>query len=403
MTALIALTLALAPGDLASCQSEVARLRVEGAAAEVERRRRLPPHELFALGAANPAAAAALSPALERILRGDSPAAPAHTLECKTWSCRLMLALSKEEEARAREWQRALQSDVELRERTAGIGFHAGTPGKDPLSGASLTQREVFFALADPSGKRVPQPRPPERPAASAAPLPADAAACAAEVRALRAQIQKVNDEREAHLSPDERFAKGAPAPKLAGELLAIIRKKFPDAERDGLELECRSLVCRARWPKAPLNWHNVFYGVPDFRRLAEGMMVSQNVAGMTDVYFVMAAVRRGDGLGFLDELVRRFEASRAPADCEARFPARGTLRVKLHLPKTGEPNEEGELGRISATYGDELAGTPLGKCFESAIAGSILAAPLPSEPVAGAVHFHRFEFPRKQAGSAGR
>jgi hypothetical protein len=398
LKALLALTLALAPGsDLASCQSEVARLRVEGAAAEIERRRRLPPHELFALGAANPAAAAALSPALERILRGDSAAAPAHTLECKTWSCRLMLALSKEEEARAREWQRILQSDAELRERTAGIGFHAGTPSKDPLSGASVTQREVFFTLADPSGKRLPHPRPSERPAPSTAPLPATAEACAAEVRALRAQLQKANEEREAHLSPDERFAKGMPAPKLAGELLAIIRRRFPDAERDGLELECRALVCRAHWPKAPLNWHNVFYGDSDFRRLSEGMMVSQ------DVYFVMAGTRRGDGLGFLNELVRHFEASRAPADCEARFPARGTLRVKLHLPKTGEPNEQGELGRISATYGDELAGTPLGKCLESAIASSILAAPLPSEPVAGAVHFHRFEFPRKQPGSAGR
>ncbi|HXU80297.1 MAG TPA: hypothetical protein VN914_02795, partial [Polyangia bacterium] len=366
MLTALALTLALAPngGELAACQAEVRRLRAEGATAEVERRKRLSPHEQFALGNANPMAAAALAPAVDRLLGGS--AAPAHTLECRTWACRLKVALTKEDERRVNGWMKGLQSDEELGERVAGIEFHAGTPGKDPLSGAGVSQRDVFIALAAPSGKRVPATLRSEPPAVETTPLPGNAGGCAAEVKALRAQIQRAKDDQQAHLSPDERFARGAPAPKLTDELRAVIASKFPDATSTGLELECRALVCRARWEKGPLDWSHQLYDVPAFRAMADGALYSQAI------YFVMAPERRADGLGFLKDLVKRFMAGRAAADCEARFPARGTLSVKLHLPKTGEPNEAGELGRVLASYGDELAGTPLGKCLEEAIAGSV-------------------------------
>jgi hypothetical protein len=96
-----------------------------------------------------------------------------------------------------------------------------------------------------------------------------------------------------------------------------------------------------------------------------------------------------------------RFEASRIPDDCAARFPAQGTLKVKLHLPKTGEPNEEGELGRIFAVYGDALAGTPLANCLAEAIAREVLAAPVPALPVGAATLGRRFIFPREPGVSA--
>jgi len=376
--------------DLTACQNEVTRLRAESAAAEVERQRRLPPKELFALGTANPAAEAALAPAIERLLKGTSPAAPAHTLECRTRACRLMVVETKEEQARTREWTKRLQSDEEMGDRRAGMGFHAGTPTKDPLSGVALDQKEVIIVLADPSGKRVPQPRPPEKPAVSSAPLPATAESCAAEAARLRAQLQKARDEVEAHRSPDERFLKGTPAPKVAAGLRAHILEKFPGPETASLEVECRAPVCRLLWEKGPLNWFNAFYGEPWFRREFDGMMVSRAV------YFVMAPGPRADALGFLQDLVKHFESTRAMSDCEARFPTRGTLKAKFHLPKTGEDNEDGTPGRISVTYGDELAGTPLAKCLESAIASTVLAAPLPTQPVGGAVLYRQFEFPRK-------
>jgi hypothetical protein len=103
--------------------------------------------------------------------------------------------------------------------------------------------------------------------------------------------------------------------------------------------------------------------------------------------------------MGFLKDLVDRFGASRLPDDCAARFPAEGVLKVRFHLPKTGEPNDQGELDRISATYGDSLAGTPLAGCLEAAIAREVLSAKLPAPQVGGAVLFHKFSFPRSRAG----
>src|SRR6185436_6666130 len=181
MLTALALTLALAPngGELAACQAEVRRLRAEGATAEVERRKRLSPHEQFALGNANPMAAAALAPAVDRLLGGS--AAPAHTLECRTWACRLKVALTKEDERRVNGWMKGLQSDEELGERVAGIEFHAGTPGKDPLSGAApfraprrrdhapagqrrgLRGRGEGAARADPAGEGRPASTPVSR------------------------------------------------------------------------------------------------------------------------------------------------------------------------------------------------------------------------------------------------
>jgi RNA polymerase sigma-70 factor (ECF subfamily) len=373
--------------DLTSCQTDVKRLRAESAAAELARRQRLSPTELFALGTANPAAEAALSPAIERILKGKRPTAPSHTLECRTWVCRIMLAETSDEQE-TDNWQ-PLQRDEELMERVAGMAFEVGRPTKDPLSGVGLDQTQVFIVLADPSGKRLPQPRSPEIPAVSTLPLPRTAEACAKELQSLRAQIGTAREETEGRLRPDERFEKSAPAPQLTRELRANIVSTLAGTDTSRLALECRGLVCRGHWEDAPKEWYNQFYGEAWYRKRVDGMMVGD------DVYFVIAPGPRADALEFLRDLVKQFEATSALADCQARFSARGNLRVRLLLPKTGEPNDAGEVGRVSATYGETLAGTPIGKCVEAAIAGTILTAPLPTLPVGGAVHYRDFEFPR--------
>ena len=176
----------------------------------------------------------------------------------------------------------------------------------------------------------------------------------------------------------------------MAARLRANILTKFPGPETATLEVECRALICRTIWKDAPENWHNQFYREPWFRKMVDGVVVGW------DVYYMMAEGPRADGMGFLLDLVKRFEAGRAPDDCLARHPATGTLKVRFRLPKTGEENDDGVPGRISATYGDALAGTPLSKCMGEAIARDILPAPLPELPVGGAVLTKRFEFPRK-------
>ncbi len=386
------------PVDLAGCQKDVERLRAESAEAEAERRERLPPEELFAQGAANPAAAQAVTPALERILKGDRAAAPGYSLECRTWACRLLLAQTEEEERRTNEWQLPLQRDEEMRERTAGMGFRTGNPTKDPLSGVGLSQSAVFFKLADPSGQRVPQPRPAPMVVGNAPP-PATPASCASERATLRSQIQAAHAYRDAHLRADERFALASPDPQLAEELRANILTEIRGPDGAGLEVECRALICRARWKDAPRDWQNQLHRGAWFRRMVDGLSVGR------ELYFMMAPGPRGDGMGFVQELVKRFDSSRRPDDCVARFPATGTLRVKFFLPKTGEPNEEGELGRISAMYGDVLAGSPLAKCMQEALFEDVLSAPLPQLPVGGAVVYKAFSFPRggKEAARAKR
>jgi RNA polymerase sigma-70 factor (ECF subfamily) len=376
--------------DLSTCRKEVARLRTESAIAEVDQRERLlVDASLFALGTANPAAAAALTPAIERIMKGPWPAAPSHTLECRTWACRMLVVMTREEAARVNEWMLPLQRDPELRERTTGFGFENPTPTKDPLSGVPLDRSEVFVGLADPSGKRVPHPRPRAAPAVVTAPLPASAAACVAESQALRLRLQQARADIEAHLSPVERFARGAPAPKLTAELRARLQAKFPGAETASLEVECRALVCRARWERGPARWHNQLFHEPWY-----GTMVDRMMPGAEYIHFTMAPGPRADGLAYLKDLVKRFEAGPARADCQARFPARGDLWVKLDIAKTGEPNDHGELGKVAVSYGNALAGTPLGKCVEAAIAALIQANPLPKLPVGATVVHYHLEFP---------
>jgi hypothetical protein len=377
-------------GDLATCQVEIRGLRGEAAAAELERRKNLPPKELFALGAADPTAEKALTPAIERLLAAAHLEQMSHTLECRTFACRVLLAPTHAEERRINAWQGPLQSDEEMRERTSGMGFHSGNPSKDPLSGVALSQREVYLALADPSGKRMPLPRPTPAPSISLAPLPANAAACAAERQALRAQIQAARADADAHLWPPERFEKGTPNPKLAEELRGHMVDKFGAPATAAMVVECRSLICRTQWKDAPPNWHNQFFREPWYRKMVDGMMVGR------DVFMVMAPGPRADGMGFLETLVKKFEASAAPDDCARQFPATGILMVKFHLPKTGEPSEDGEAGRISAVYGDTLAGTPLATCLQEALGRTVFSEPLPALPVGGATLYHRFSFPRR-------
>jgi len=305
--------------------------------------------------------------------------------------------MTNEEAARVNEWMLPLQRDEELHERTAGMDFENSNPAKDPLSGVPLDRTEVYIRLADPSGKRLPEPRPRPAPIASTAPPPASALACAEEARALRLQLQKAREEVEARLSPVERFDRGAPDAKMTEQLRARLVEKFPGPATATLTLECRTRVCRARWSEGPAHWQNQLFREGWYSSLVDEVMTGRQ----GEIYFTMAPGPRADGLAFLEGLLERFEAGPDTADCETRFPARGDLWVKLDLPRTGEPNDHGELGRVAASYGNDLAGTPLGKCMEAAIARTILAVPLPTLPVGETVIHYNLEFPRKPGRTA--
>jgi hypothetical protein len=108
-----------------------------------------------------------------------------------------------------------------------------------------------------------------------------------------------------------------------------------------------------------------------------------------------MAAGPRADGAAFLRDLLDRFERSAVPDDCAVRFPGSGSLHVRVELRRTGQGARQGEPARLSARFGNTLAGTPLGRCLQTEIENHVLAAPLPALPVGDAVIYRQLDFPR--------
>ena len=124
---------------------------------------------------------------------------------------------------------------------------------------------------------------------------------------------------------------------------------------------------------------------------------VLRQPAGAGDIYFKMLPPGTAFGMDLLKKPVADLLASPDLAVCQTRFPATGQLQVRFHLPSTDEPNDAGEAGKISATYGGPLADTPLARCVADAVAARVLSAPVPPR-VAGAVLFRRIDFPLAKA-----
>jgi RNA polymerase sigma factor (sigma-70 family) len=389
----------LETGDAAACRLEVQRLRVQRAAMEVERRARLEPEELFWYGEPNPVAFATLNPGIERAFQGR-PQAPGFSLECRTWACRVLLvAPTRDDRPWSNDWHNALMHDEEVRERTLGMGLSGGSPTKDHGSGEGMTEEEVFLPLHDPSGGRRDR-KPPAARNGPEMPLPETASACLAERDRLRLQIRQAREDIEARAAPDERFARGAPNPRLAAEVRRHMVAVFPKLHTATLAVECRGSVCSGRWPTGPLYWSNELRREPWFRTMTENIagspsQVARRKGGSGEVYLVMATGPRADGGAFLRDLVDRFEKSAVPDDCAARFPESGSLHVRFELRRSGQGDRQGEPARLSARFGNTLAGTPLGRCLETEIEHQVLAAPLPALPVGDAVVYRQLDFPR--------
>jgi RNA polymerase sigma-70 factor (ECF subfamily) len=376
-------------GDLGACQREVERLRPELARAELDHLRGMHPEQLFALGQPNPAAENELGPIIDRILKGDHPAAPSHVLECHTDACRLLVLQNTDEARRTAEWQPPLQRDPEMRARTRGMGFGSGPPTTDPVSKVDLQQRRIFIRLADSSGKPVAAGQQPGLPPSTTKPLPSDLAACRAERAAIGSALATVRSEIDRDLHPPERYVRNAPNPALTAEIDAEVRRIFGPADPARPAIDCRGAICRATFSGADLNGPR--------RRMETDPVIRSRVDEMSvggpEAYFVMAPGPRTNVMEHLKKLVTAFQASGALGSCYARHPQAGTLRVQLLVPKTGDKNEDGDEGKIAVRYASSLDGTPAGRCIADEIARTILAAPLPA-PIGMGVMTTTFTLP---------
>ncbi len=395
------------PEDLAACQAELRLLRVESAAVEVEHRKRLSFIELFRMGEPNPAAQVVFEPIIERAYR-DRPQRFATSLECRTWVCRvLVVAPVRAEDPWGNDGHLVLQQNREVARRTFSLGIPPGNPSKDYGTGEALTEMEVFLMLNHPSGA-------PERsgstvePALPEAPVPATASACVAERDRLQMQIRAWREDIEARVLPHERFPAGPANPELSlanPELSAEVRRRvvahFPRLHTVTVEVECRANICAARWPSGPPSWVSElqrdrwFHTATEYIVRVDDNLVTLRSGGRVEAFLVMASRPRADGGAFLRELVDTFEGGPTLDDCAARFPAAGSLQVRFDLTRTGDGPRQGEPARLTARFGNTLAGTPLGTCLQDAIEAQILSAPLPALPVGNATSFERYDFPR--------
>jgi RNA polymerase sigma factor (sigma-70 family) len=392
--------------DLAACQREVQRLRVERAALEVERRKLASPQEQFREGEPNPTAFAALHPGVARAF--DRPRAPEFSLECRTWACRVvLLAPPRGDDAPwASTWYNVLAED-DVRERVHQMQPGLGNPTKDELTGEPLNEVEVFLPLRHPSGARMAleaalAPNLPDLP------LPHTPRSCAAEREQLRARIREVQGYLAARAPISERFAEGAPNPKLTAEVRRRLVAAFPRMHTAVMKVECRGNVCGASWPTGPRSWPSETDRDPWFRTMIgriEGGPPSFPLRptrrpDQHDWYFLVLPAPQVDGAPFLRDLIDRFDRSSIADDCAARFPATGSLHVRFTLDGTSLGPAPDDPPHLSARFGHTLSGTPLGRCLQTEIETHILAAPLP-QAITHAGDYRQFTFPRPASRAA--
>jgi hypothetical protein len=177
--------------ELTACRAEAGSLRQQVYA--VEARVLVGDHaeKLFARGESNPIAEATLRPLIDQIMAGDAGAGPAHFLECRTWVCKLALALTDAESTteRMRIWRVPLQDSIAMRarQRSAGGGLRSVPGLADPLSGVVLTRVDLYVILKDPSGEAVEGEGP--RPEASG-----DLASCQRVIWSLQRRLAMARD-----------------------------------------------------------------------------------------------------------------------------------------------------------------------------------------------------------------
>jgi len=218
--------------DRDQCRSAVTHLRREVAIAENEHLLRLDGEERFHLGEANPAAQQVIAPVIARILGGDG-AAPSHSLDCRTWACRLLLLKTAQELAAQDAWQHRLRDDLDISERLDSFSLSAAAPTKDPVSKVPLYEVPVYLALADPSGQRLPRPRPDPATTAAAAPLPSTLEGCRRELALLHGRLA----EARGSIIPAENV-------RPRGDWVAVIERRTKELEAQG-----KSEACAARFP----------------------------------------------------------------------------------------------------------------------------------------------------------
>jgi RNA polymerase sigma factor (sigma-70 family) len=354
----------------------IERLRV--LAAEVARndrelRRISRPDRVFQGGMPNDAARAEFAPALERLL-GTVAEPPSHSLECRTYACRLKLTEPEGGPSRDR-WMMPLQRDAGFRAMIGRGPLFSGEGGKrrDPLSGSSLHESVVYWTLHE-DGSPEPEPL---------VPASLSASGCRSRVASLEVQLRSLTAEIEQSRPLGVRFATGVADPAAEREVDRLVTRGLVEMGKPELraKVSCRGGVCSIELAgDNPVESHDVLQrlmGRDELRIRFEGAMS----IGGGHVMLPLRDPSSGQSLAVLLMLHHKFKASGTVEACRAKLGGSGPIGGSMWIGEYSRASQSAESfpNGIGFSFGAEVSATPDGVCVIDAFRNAAREARVPA------------------------
>jgi hypothetical protein len=400
-------------GTLESCQKKLEALHASIHATELEFFEKASPEKVFASGNPNPTAVEALTPVIARVMKGDrqwmqglppveaqkfsqilkreSFAPPDYTLECRTWACKMRVLNAQGQNAD--QWELPLQLDPEIKERTRVQMVKSGLLVTDPISAITFAESHVFLILAEPSGNRVPS-------FLAIAPMPQTHALCQSELELGIKRLAMMKSEIERNfVAFSERFKGAGPNPNLTVEFNQLVRAnlELPIGSSE-VTVECRGFICRVEFANKLLP-DDMVSQKTKMSSIVKGKL-SKRIASSgwesSGQYYQIVPDGTAYGGDIVKDVYHNLLASTSLAACETKHSPKGTLDLDFEIPPTGEMNQDGELGKISAHLTGRFMDTAFGRCVEASLAQILERTPVPSEVSQGKLYGHAI-FPRSK------
>ncbi len=377
------------PATFDSCRPALATRRKELAAAEIAYRKRAPRDVLFEQGAPNPTARAVLLPEIERILRDDEGVS--FSLECRTWACRVLLAVQGAEPGtRMPPSVSSVAWDEFVKQRTRDWWYLPGTSTRDPISGTTYLQAPVYLVLKSPSGAPVVGPPPALDDATGPRLEPRTLQACQSELQAAEERLAYVRRVIDGRMSLSERFRESEFDPVLTLDTMNVVARALHGAASPTPDIVCRGHACRLSVPGKTTSdsWRQLLERDPGFSsRISESVVTPEAlVVGLRET----GPVRQNPATMSL-KIGREILAAVDLHACAARDPATtGDLLIGLQFPNTRQaPPPGAQPPAITVNLRGAVARTPVGACVEEALNRAARSTPVPDSS-AGSVTFYR-------------
>jgi hypothetical protein len=229
----------------------------------------------------------------------------------------------------------------------------------------------VYLIATGPGTRRVedrtPTPAPAPAPAVVAPRSFAGTTPMSPCTRSLRAAARRLSDvelKLARKLGPKARFEGGEPDPATQVRLDAFMADVF-GGDTAYRVVECRSRVCKLEMPRDTLDWMGPLQEEGGRHHLFDGASFGD------EVYVIVHEEARQQGWYVAERVIREILGSPRIEKCKSTPPAKGKLRVKIHLDLDGH---------FSLGFTGSLAGTPIETCIDTAIDAVLAGVLVPAE-----------------------